>query len=163
MWSKTRTECAACESTEWKHKARGICQRCYPLTRSIEKVGAWDESDENSLNPIPGFSKNDIHTIKGKRFGRAKEEILNQLRTRLRIIRNAVNPEDVDGLALEYSLESLAEVILKDGGRNLFRGHAKGYNENFSENQRAIIMQEVNSILLARRFLLDKNKIFFTK
>lgn len=162
MWSKKTKFCLSCGTTEWEHKAKGYCTKCYPFILRIEKVDHWDDSNPTSLIAIDGFSAQDIQfCINQGKFKKAKHEILNQLKRRLAIIKDCVNPENVDGLAMEQLLDEFAELILKDTGKNMFHSHAALYDRDLNSEQLSIIYKDLNSILMRRRFTLNLGKIYF--
>lgn len=160
MWNKKFANCQACGSTEWDYKAKGYCKKCYPLVKRVSIVKGWDEKKQSSLVEIPGFDLQAIYSIKGEKINKAKTEIVRQLESRLRIIKDSVNPDNVTPLSIEYTLDIIAEIILKDQGKSLFHGHAGSY-ESFSDEQLVTIYKDLNYILLKRRFSLNLNKIFF--
>lgn len=160
MWNKKFDSCKACGSIEWEYKAKGYCKKCYPLIQSVLKVNDWDENIPSSLKEIPGFNTQAIESVQGEMFSKAKAEIKRQLESRLNIIKNSVNPENITPLSIEYTLNEIAEIILKDQGKSLFHGHAGSY-QLFSDEQLITIYKDLNYILLKRRFSLDLNKIYF--
>lgn len=160
MWNKKFNECLSCGTTNWSHKAKGYCKKCYPIINNISKVKVWDEKDSATWKEIPSFGKKEINVIKGDKFSSAKNEIIRQLESRLRVIKNTVNPEKVTAIQIEYTLDILAEIVLKNKGKQMFHGHASSY-ELFTDAHLKTIYKDLNSILLNKRFTLDLNKIFF--
>lgn len=159
-WSNKYSKCQSCSTSDWKHKAKGLCVKCYPIKRKIAIVEKWDLNDNPSLKPIGGFDSMLItQIIKSDKFINSKMEILRQLKNRLLLYQNCFNPINVDGMSIERLLACYSELLLGDKGKIMFHGACSKYDNKFSQKQMNIIFKDLNLILAQKRFELNLNSI----
>lgn len=163
-WGNRYSKCTSCSTEDWRHKAKGLCVKCYPIIRSIEIVSKWDFNEKSTLKPIPGISAIVISQIaSGRDFEKSKTEILRQLENRLNLYKNCFNPECISGINMERLLEKFSELILGDKGKKMFHGVCSTYDSNFQKEQLEIIYKDLSLILASKRFELNLTKILLLR
>ena len=141
-WSKKFENCQQCGTKRFKHKAKGLCTRCYWLVGKLEQVNRWDLSDPNSLRGYPRELDYGPEV-----FLRVKSSAASQIRERLVVLREREEALEkrVDGSDLEYQLRRIAQRCRVKNKHLLFGSEA--YFENcFGAKQRRILyglLQEI--------------------
>jgi hypothetical protein len=142
-WSKKFGKCQQCGTKRFKHKAKGLCTRCYRLLRKLEQVDRWDLSDPKSLKGYPRESCfHDPETLARVRAFEARE-----IRERLDYLKYAetILERPINGLDLEGMLNNIARQCgVKK--QQLFFGTASSINFHFNPEQRRILYRYLNEI-----------------
>jgi hypothetical protein len=143
-WSKKFEKCEQCGTDRYKHLARGLCTRCYPLVRKLEQVNGWSvdnpgDLEENLTDKILGNPE---------RFERAKSNVANQIRDRLERlkIREEKLEGSVDGMDIECQLQWLIRQCPSVRDKELCYGTASTFNDEFNMEQRKILYELLNDI-----------------
>ena len=137
-WSTKHEQCVSCGTARRPHKGRGLCSRCYALTRKLEQVQQWDTSDPKTLKgcPLPGAHADP------KRVARFKASFAKQLREQLDSLRQRelklAGP--IDGLDLELMLERVA-ALARGPRAGLYNGLATLLQSALDDDQRHLIYE----------------------
>ena len=159
-WSKNDVNCISCGTIEWSHKAKGYCQKCYPLIKDIKRVKAWNENKPETLCMVRGVNPyilkhekriNDLRVV--------KKRMIEQMQNRIKLLKRYTNPKEVDGLGIEYAFEAVARYCAV--GSRLYYGIASKYLDNFNDKQRRIIYKDLLKIEVNRKFNLNISYILF--
>ncbi len=143
MWHKKYRHCFNCISTRNPHKAKGYCNKCYPIQLRIRKVEKWDIAAPGTLATFPIV----FLQLDEKTFLIIKKGVLSQLKTRLNWfkIREQRLKDDIYGIDIEYGFGRIASycgVRKKD----LFHSTANTFDHNFSMKQKKIIFEFIDTI-----------------
>lgn len=143
MWHKKYQHCFNCISIKNPHKAKGYCQKCYPIQLRIEKVEKWDFAVHETLATLPKV----FLQLDEKVLLKIKKGVLSQLKNRLDWfkIREQRLKDDIYGIDIEYGLERIASYsgVRK---KNLFHSSANTFDHNFSMKQKKIIFEFIDDI-----------------
>lgn len=141
-WARKYDRCQNCETVRFRHKARGYCERCYPLIRRLERIQGWDLSRPETLKEYPRetiFRNPDTFKMIKTRFGAEIQRRLDILK-----IRENKLAGPIYGIDLEYALRSIAgHCRVRD--KHLFHGSASWLGETFDMDQR----KELYRLLIA--------------
>jgi len=130
--------CTNCGTTRYRHVAKGLCRRCYPLKLRLQNLEKWDFSGVNSLKGFPGSLLPFIRTqeeLDGFKAD-AKEQIESRL-TYLRMREQKLSSR-ITGIDIEYELRKISRMIVPDGD-DLYFGIASWIDHNFSNKQKKLL------------------------
>jgi len=135
-WSRNFEKCQQCGTKRFKHKAKGLCTRCYRLVRKLDQVTAWNLSDAKTLKGYPREECfHNAETLAWVRpfVARQIEERLYSLKAREIMLESPIS-----GLDLEDQFRNIARLCgVKND--NLLFGIASYINFHFNPEQKKIL------------------------
>ncbi|MFA4942010.1 MAG: hypothetical protein WC582_05510 [Patescibacteria group bacterium] len=151
-------KCKNCLSTRFKLKAKGLCSRCYSLTRKFKIVEQWNLENIETLKYYPKdmifHNQRDFNKIKNG-FIRQLEDRLSYLQSNEEMLGGAVN-----GVDIVPRFQKVSELA---GSRNKdFLWHEEDlFDQNFTSKQKKILFSILNQIIESIPWRgIDWNKIF---
>jgi hypothetical protein len=96
--------CKNCGTERFNVTAKGLCKRCYSISRRIDQIKKWDPDDETSLKGYPRhfpFGPDDVP--------RMKADVIEQLKDHLEKLRLA--EERLRGLISSMEIEGQLKVL----------------------------------------------------
>jgi len=109
-WNKKYDKCISCGSTEWEHKAKGLCKKCYPLIIKREVIEKWDSNDKTTLIFVGGVSKMAIDIVDSSgEIEKAKKSLLQQIDARLFLFQQYNNP-NTNATGVEAFLRRIEKI-----------------------------------------------------
>ena len=137
--------CVNCGSSNREIKARGYCNRCYPILLRLEHTQQWDSSRPDTLRHYPKLSNYPPHHWKHD-FPRIKKHTILELQKRLLHFKQV---EDdllgrINGYDIEVKLRYLA--IRAGAGKNSLSRCAGALDSQFTWKQRKILFQLLTDI-----------------
>lgn len=142
-WSKNHESCVNCGTTRRPFKARGLCRKCYRVTRTLEQVKAWDMSRPETLKGYPDAPG--VYTAAW--CDRIRASYTRQLERRLAHLRAREEKltGDVEGIDLELQLDHIA-TLARVRGRSLYNNLATPLHSRFTPEQRRFLFNLLNRI-----------------
>jgi hypothetical protein len=142
-WSRKFEKCQQCGTKRFKHKARGLCIRCYQLVKKLEQVTHWNLYDAKSLTDYP----TDMMFHDPQTFQLVHSDVSNQIKERLEFLlrkeRKLEGP--VDGIDIERQLGRIAiKCRVKD--KSMFHGRAGSIDDDFNTKQIKRLFELLNEI-----------------
>jgi hypothetical protein len=135
-------KCTNCGTDRFRVTARGLCSRCYPLTRKLEQLENWNPKTGRAPKWIP----QSLLRMPHNHFEPMRADVAKQLKDRLKKIRDleARLREPVDSMMIESKLAWLAQ---KAGVRNreVMHGTAICF-DSFAREQRRTLFRLLNEI-----------------
>lgn|SRR3989338_4101607 len=139
-----KNNCNNCLSNRFAIKARGLCRRCYFLTRKLEVVKHWNLKEIETLKSYPRDSI--FHNQES--FVKIKKGFTEQLQARLpylkineQILNSKVNGSDI--VPMFQRVARLAGARNKD-----FLWHEENlFDHNFTPKQKKILYKILNDII----------------
>lgn len=140
-WSRKYEKCLNCTSVQFKHWAKGVCVRCYPLIKKLEAVKRWNFSDR-SLNDMVSHIQNQ------ERFDEVKAGVISQIESRLHFFKSLeeINIRPIYGLDIEYRLRDIARRC-RTKDKDLFHGFAGYIDDHFNMEQKRILYKLLSKII----------------
>jgi len=153
VWSTSNNRCRSCETTYYKHKAKGLCLKCYRAYREIDRLNRAGEEDlEEYMYKF--VSVRDIPELKLKNILEKKQIIKKYIESkRLRylklygLIQN--KKRNVDVLTLEHIMNDVARRITKKS--NFYTQDLSYFVTRFKEPQRRIFALKILKMLIECR------------
>lgn len=160
-WPKDLDACINCtgDACSYAYGARGLCRRCYYITKYVQDVRAWDRKRHSTLkriskdgmcDPADRHRANRLVTdgLPDDEFARYQKRILRQLKDRLNLLRHR---EEIRRCAVPISPLSLerkfAEMLHLIKPKAKYPGNANYLNKHFSEQERRIIYALLEGII----------------
>lgn len=162
-WDIKHLHCQNCGTTRRERRGGGLCTKCYPLLRKLQKVGAWDFSkiDEARKSGYPKASSFKNEEI----FYKIKQGFIKQIKERLVELKFAERSleKEVSGINIEHKFASIASLLkLKD--KNLFFQSADAFDSNFTQGQKKIVFKHLNKLTENVPWCgIDWERIFFDR
>lgn len=149
-WSQKYNNCVSCNSTYYKHKSKGLCSKCEPVQKEIEKLNNSTEIEIESFRQKYVSCQNYIE-IKSKDLKYQKEYIKGKIEfKKLRLLRQYGHIElgniKVDKLTLENIFNELARIIVNND--NFYTNKLLCFDTRFSEEQRKIIALKLLQLII---------------
>ena len=132
------SKCKNCGTQRYNQVAKGLCSRCYPLTRMFEQIERCDLSKPKTLKSLPSFIRSMIRTQ--KHLDAFKIDTREQIRQRLEELKveEAKLRGAIYGIDIEYLLRRISwRVSLR--AKNLYFGVASVIDHNFSMKQKSVL------------------------
>lgn len=143
MFMEKNIKCNNCNSNRFQFKARGYCNRCYPLVRKIEIIKLWNFDDTKTLKYYPKdgifYNKKNFNEIK-KGFIEQYKERLNHLKVLEQILNSDICGSNI--VSLFRRIAKLAGLRNKD----ILWHQEDLFDRNFTPKQRKIIYKILNDI-----------------
>lgn len=153
LWSNKYPKCISCKTIFFKHKAQGLCTKCYPVIYQINIVDKWNEKKPASLRLIPGikkwffdYCKNDLHYELNETKDYVKSALGKKL-FYLKLLGELEHGKKRDGLQLETLFNRIGNLANRDRV-NIFTNDANIFNEKFTAIQRNLLYQLLLKILI---------------
>ncbi len=143
-WSSKYEKCQECGTERYRHRAKGLCIRCYQLVQKLKQIDQWDIHDPGTLK---GFPRGVMDMLNEKTFNRMKHGAAEQVRWRLNFLklREQSLQGPVTGLDVEYSLRHIADLC-GVRNKNLFFGIADYIDSQFGMKQKEVLYELLNKI-----------------
>jgi hypothetical protein len=142
-WSRKFEKCQQCGTKRFKHKARGLCTRCYWLVRKLELVSHWNLYDAKSLTGYP----TDMMFHDPKTFEKVHSGVAKQIKERLEFLmrkeRKLEGP--IYGIDIECQLGRIAQKCHVKN-KSMFHGVAGPIDDDFNTKQIKILFELLNEI-----------------
>lgn len=154
-WNKNYSKCLSCETTEWLHKSKGYCSKCYPLIKMMRILESWDSNVPNTIIPVGPINQTirDL-IIRSNKVNEVKEGLIADINSRITLYKRYNSPNG-DAMTIEFFLERIASITNNLNSEKLFHGAVTRYNDNFNSEQRKIILKDLAQILINRRVKFD--------
>ena len=108
-WSKKYYSCGNCNSTRFRHIAKGYCNRCCPLIRKLNIANGWDFNKKNTLKGFPF-----IDIVRDlKKCEKIKKNYIAQIKGHLACLKNREEylTSEIYGIDIEYQLNRIASSV----------------------------------------------------
>lgn len=141
-WSRHSESCRQCTTTRFKHKAKGLCIRCYSLVRQTEVIQHWDLLDRTTLK---GYPKNSAMWTQ-KTLEWTRKHRLQSIKSRLSHYRYREETlrGEVDGHLLACQFDRVAELA---GSKACFsRGGSNRFDWDYTPEQKKKLFSILNEI-----------------
>lgn len=150
-WGKKYNDCISCEGTEWEHRAKGLCSKCYPLDKMKTIIESWDPSDPNTIVPVGPINKitRDL-IVKSNKIAEVKHGLISSINARIHLYK-LYNTPSGEAMTIEQFIERVAAITNNLNQEKLFHGAVTRYQDNFTHEQRKIILKDLTYILINRR------------
>lgn len=151
-WSRKFSQFQQCGTIRFKHRAKGLCTRCYRLVRRLEQVNLWNSTDPKSLKGYP--FQGDFES-----FDRLKSGVITQLKNRLEFlkVREELLSGPVSGLSIECQFKDIASCC--GLSIELFHGVANRIEAYFDLEQRQLLYELLYTIEENMPWKIDRIEI----
>jgi hypothetical protein len=141
------TECLNCKREDFSFR-KGYCGRCYGLILKIKKI-----ENGTFLPEVLKIIKNDPHYS----FDGSKNEYINQLKNRLKIIKDSYSLNRVSAHDLEFHINNTLRIL---GKRSLGKFNDSIAHYLGNDLARSYIYQLFSKIQLIKPFKVDYYRIY---
>ncbi len=127
--------CKNCGTERFNVKAKGLCKRCYSISRRIDQIKKWDPNDETSLKGYPRH-----FPFRPEHVARMKADVIEQLKDRLKELRLVEERlrGPVSSVQIEGQLKVLAELASARNARSIMHQASSSF-DGFTPEQRTTI------------------------
>ena len=143
-WATRFEACVNCGGTRHRHERRGLCRKCWALTRRLEQVQRWRFEQPETLRGFPGLSHDEAAVVPV----RARCLTYNEGALELRRVREQqiLGKVPLEGIDLEYQLRRLATRAHAHRGENYLFGLANNFDHDFRPAQRRFLFSVLYAI-----------------
>ena len=142
-WSRKHPACISCGATRRKHKAKGLCSKCYLYAPKLQVINAWNYSNIDNLKYFP----KEFLPVNQTKFDKIKLGLIKQYQNRLNNIKSVESKLQgvVTGIDVEYMLQNIV-ALSKAKDKNMFHSIAGTIDLNFNSDQKKLIYKLLNEI-----------------
>lgn len=141
FWARKYDKCQNCGTTRYRHVGKGLCSRCYRLSKRLEQVNGWNPDNPESLKGYPYTSYDP------EEFRRIKSGFVTQIEERLALLKSREELLEglVEGTDIEYQLGRIARRC-RVRNKDMFFGIATCIDHSFDNEQKRMLFSLLNKI-----------------